>query len=251
MGIYFQSSAKFVMISERVGRRPEPDRVGASYQSDVPYQLSGYTTLVDGTVQALGAAYRVTPTSPWLAIRTPGSCTARPETSAGNPISDSGCRPISATLEYCEESIGGVQCWTEIAFGPRLWLPAPGNSAKGLPAMSVSEPSVGLIEKTSIWLSHVVQRIEEVVRTIECQSNGSSVRVGQANFRQGARAGVDQEAVHVGAVRDMQPLTFRIHNRRMDRVAGRERAARNGRQRAGAGIDREAGHFIRLRFRCV
>ena len=45
-----------------------------------------------------------------------------------------------------------VQCWIEIAFGPRLWPPAPGNSAKGLPVMSVSEPSVGLIEKTSIWL---------------------------------------------------------------------------------------------------
>src|SRR6266446_7130148 len=36
-----------------------------------------------------------------------------------------------------------IQCWTEIAFGPRLWLPAPGNSAKGLPVMSVSEPPVG------------------------------------------------------------------------------------------------------------
>src|SRR5438034_4454198 len=46
-----------------------------------------------------------------------------------------------------------LQCCTAIAFGPRFWLLAPGNSAKGLPAISASEPPVGSIENTSIWLS--------------------------------------------------------------------------------------------------
>src|SRR5436189_6260897 len=46
-----------------------------------------------------------------------------------------------------------LQCCTAIAFGPRFWLLAPGNSAKGLPAISASEPPVGSIENTSICLS--------------------------------------------------------------------------------------------------
>ena len=78
------------------------------YQSAVPYSLSGYTTLVDGTVVPLGAPYRVTPDISMVGDPYTGFLYGETLTIAGDPVSDSGCTPISSTLEYCEESIGGT-----------------------------------------------------------------------------------------------------------------------------------------------
>jgi subtilase family serine protease len=79
-----------------------------AYQSDVPYSLSGFTTLADGTVVPLDAAYRVTPDISMVGDPYTGFLYGETYAIAGDPISDSGCTPISSTLEYCEGSIGGT-----------------------------------------------------------------------------------------------------------------------------------------------
>jgi subtilase family serine protease len=79
-----------------------------AYQADVPYSLSGFTILADGTVVPLNAAYRVTPDISMVGDPYTGFLYGETFTIAGNPVSDAGCTPISATLEYCEGSIGGT-----------------------------------------------------------------------------------------------------------------------------------------------
>jgi subtilase family serine protease len=78
------------------------------YQAAVPYSLSGFTTLVDGTVVPLGAPYRVTPDISMVADPYTGFLFGETFTIAGDPVLDYGCTPISATTEYCESSIGGT-----------------------------------------------------------------------------------------------------------------------------------------------
>lgn len=90
------------------GGGPSLVELAPPYQSDVPYSLSGFSTLLDGTVVPLDAAYRVTPDIAMVGDPYTGFLYGETYTIAGNPVSDSGCTPISATTEYCEESIGGT-----------------------------------------------------------------------------------------------------------------------------------------------
>jgi subtilase family serine protease len=90
------------------GGGPSVVELAPWYQAAVPYSLSGYTTLVDGTVVPLGAAYRVTPDISMVGDPYTGFLYGETFTIAGDPVSDSGCTPISATTEYCEGSIGGT-----------------------------------------------------------------------------------------------------------------------------------------------
>jgi subtilase family serine protease len=90
------------------GGGPSLIELAPPYQSDVPYKLSGYTTQADGTVTALGAAYRVTPDISMVGDPYTGFLYGETFTIAGDPVSDSGCVAISATTEYCEGSIGGT-----------------------------------------------------------------------------------------------------------------------------------------------
>jgi subtilase family serine protease len=78
------------------------------YQAAVPYSLSGFTTLADGTVVPLGAAYRVTPDISMVGDPYTGFLTGETYTIAGDPLFDSTCTPLSSTTEYCEFPIGGT-----------------------------------------------------------------------------------------------------------------------------------------------
>ena len=89
------------------GGGPSVVQTAPSYQADVPYSLSGYTTLEDGTVVALGSPYRVTPDISMVGDPYTGFLLGETFTIAGN-VSDTGCTPISATTEYCEFAIGGT-----------------------------------------------------------------------------------------------------------------------------------------------
>jgi subtilase family serine protease len=78
------------------------------YQAAVPYSLSGFTTLADGTLVPLGSPFRVTPDISMVGDPYTGFLYGETYTIAGDPVSDSGCTPISTTTEYCEGAIGGT-----------------------------------------------------------------------------------------------------------------------------------------------
>src|SRR6266853_5376664 len=61
------------------------------------------------------------------------ACVSRPR-SLSQPTA--GCFVFAAQMRRCP--VRRLQCCTAIAFGPRPWLLAPENSAKGLPAISAS-----------------------------------------------------------------------------------------------------------------
>ena len=128
------------------GGGPSLVELAPSYQSDVPYKLSGYTTLVDGTVQALGAAYRVTPDIAMAGDPYTGFLYGETQTIAGNPVSDSGCKPISSTLEYCEESIGGTSLSSPLFAGVLALV----NQAR----FEVHKGAVGLVNPALYGLGH-------------------------------------------------------------------------------------------------
>lgn len=139
-----------------------------SYQAAVPYRLSGYTTLADGTVIPLtdipGAAApaRVTPDISMVGDPYTGFLYGETFTIAGDPVSDSGCTPISSTLEYCEGSIGGTSLSSPLFAGvlalvnqarfqnhrgpvgfvnPALYRLAHGDDSDSAPLVDVRRPT--------------------------------------------------------------------------------------------------------------
>ena len=75
---------------------------------NVPYALSGFTTLANGYVVPLEAPHRVTPDISMVGDPYTGFLFGETYTTTHDPITDSGCKPISKDTEYCEGSIGGT-----------------------------------------------------------------------------------------------------------------------------------------------
>ena len=90
------------------GGGPSLLMLAPNYQADVPYAFSSFTTLADGSQEALGSPHRVTPDISMVGDPYTGFLYGETYTTAGNPISDDGCVPLTKTTEYCEESIGGT-----------------------------------------------------------------------------------------------------------------------------------------------
>jgi subtilase family serine protease len=78
------------------------------YQADVPYSLSGFTTLDGGTVVPLEAPHRVTPDISMVGDPYTGFMIGETYAITGDPVLDVGCVKLSKKNEYCEESIGGT-----------------------------------------------------------------------------------------------------------------------------------------------
>jgi subtilase family serine protease len=78
------------------------------YQADVPYSLSGYTTLENGSVVPLQAPHRVTPDISMVGDPYTGFIVGETFAITGDPVLDVGCVKISKKYEYCEESVGGT-----------------------------------------------------------------------------------------------------------------------------------------------
>jgi subtilase family serine protease len=90
------------------GGGPSLVMLAPDYQSNVPYSMSGFTTLADGTPVPLEAPHRVTPDISMVGDPYTGFVYGETYAITGDPILDAGCKPLSATNEYCEESIGGT-----------------------------------------------------------------------------------------------------------------------------------------------
>ncbi len=90
------------------GGGPSLSQLAPSYQARVPYRLSGFTTLKDGSTVPLETPHRVTPDIAMVADPYTGFLTGETYTKAGDPTFDGFCKSLSSTTEYCEIGIGGT-----------------------------------------------------------------------------------------------------------------------------------------------
>jgi subtilase family serine protease len=91
------------------GGGPSLSQLAPDYQeAKVPYSLSGFTTLFNGSQVPLQTPHRVTPDIAMVADPYTGFLTGETYTKAGDPTFDGFCKSLSATTEYCEIGIGGT-----------------------------------------------------------------------------------------------------------------------------------------------
>ena len=89
-----------------------------AYQAGVvPAALATTLNLGNGFTEPLPAAQRVSPDVSMVADPYTGYLFGETFTIAGNAIADSGCKPISATEEYCENPIGGTSVSSPLTAG--------------------------------------------------------------------------------------------------------------------------------------
>ncbi len=115
----------------------EPD-----YQSNVPYSLSGYTTLLSGALVPLEAPRRTDPDISMVGDPYTGFIYGETYTISGNAVFDSPCKPIGKTgLEYCEEVIGGTSLSSPL-FAGVLALVDQARFASGKTAVGLVNPAL-------------------------------------------------------------------------------------------------------------
>jgi subtilase family serine protease len=99
------------------GGGPSLSQLGPDYQAGVPYTMSWFTTLANGTKVPFNAPHRVTPDIAMDADPYTGFLVGETYQIAGT-ISDTGCKPIGKTgNEYCEIPIGGTSLASPLAAG--------------------------------------------------------------------------------------------------------------------------------------
>jgi subtilase family serine protease len=114
------------------------------YQADVPYALSGYTTLADGSVVPLEAPHRVTPDISMVGDPYTGFVTGETYAITGDPVLDVGCVKISKLNEYCEEAIGGTSLSSPL-FAGVLALVNQGRFERHKSAVGFVNPALYLL----------------------------------------------------------------------------------------------------------
>jgi subtilase family serine protease len=112
------------------------------YQASVvPSALATTTYLANGTPVPLSPPRRVVPDVAMDADPYSGFLIGETYTIAGNPISDYGCVPESATLEYCEGGIGGTSLASPL-FAGVLALVNQQRFANHLSAIGFANPAL-------------------------------------------------------------------------------------------------------------
>jgi len=119
------------------GGGPSLSQLSPFYQATVPYSLSGFTHLANGASVWLQTPRRVTPDISMVGDPYTGFIYGETFTISGDPVGDAPCKPISATLEYCETVIGGTSLASPLFAGVLALV----NEAR----FSQFEPSVGFI----------------------------------------------------------------------------------------------------------
>jgi subtilase family serine protease len=180
-----------------------------SYQADVPYSLSGFTTNSAGKRVALGAAYRVTPDISMVGDPYTGVLFGMTYTTASPPKLDAGCARLSSTTEYCEVAEGGTSLASPLFAGvlalvnqarhgihrpavgfvnPALYALANiGGTRPGSPIVDVKPPT----SPTAVLRGYVGTPSELRVVTINSTLNGKSVVEG-ADTSYRTTAGYDE-----------------------------------------------------------
>jgi subtilase family serine protease len=111
-----------------------------AYQAGtVPPYLAVSLNLASGYTETLPTAMRVSPDISMDADPYTGYLYGESYTIAGNPISDYGCTPTSATVEYCEGGIGGTSLASPMMAGLTAVLNSA-RKAKGEPLVGFANP---------------------------------------------------------------------------------------------------------------
>jgi subtilase family serine protease len=126
------------------GGGPSLSMLAPFYQADVPYSLSGFTTLANGSVVPLESPHRVTPDISMVGDPYTGFIVGETYTITGDPILDVGCVKISKTNEYCEESVGGTSLASPL-FAGVLALVNQGRFEKHRHAVGFVNPALYLL----------------------------------------------------------------------------------------------------------
>jgi subtilase family serine protease len=123
------------------GGGPSLSQLAPSYQARVPYSLSGFTTLKNGSRVPLETAHRVTPDIAMVADPYTGFLDGETYTKAGDPTFDSFCTSLSKTTEYCEIGIGGTSLASPL-FAGVLALANQARFADNKPAIGFVNPAL-------------------------------------------------------------------------------------------------------------
>jgi subtilase family serine protease len=126
------------------GGGPSLVMLAPDYQINVPYSLSGFTQLADGTVVPLEAPHRVTPDISMVGDPYTGFIYGETYAITGDPILDEGCTAISKVHEYCEESIGGTSLSSPL-FAGVLALVNQARFAHHKKAVGLANPALYLL----------------------------------------------------------------------------------------------------------
>jgi subtilase family serine protease len=111
-----------------------------AYQARVvPEALATTLNLASGFTEPLPFAQRVSPDVAMDADPYTGYLYGETFTIAGNPISDSGCKPISKTEEYCEGGIGGTSLSSPLMAGV-IAVMNQKRAASGEPLVGFANP---------------------------------------------------------------------------------------------------------------
>jgi subtilase family serine protease len=111
-----------------------------AYQATaVPLTLATTLNLSSGYPIPLPNPQRVTPDVAMLADPYTGYLYGETFTIAGNALSDHGCKPISATEEYCENPIGGTSLASPLMAGVIAVLDSK-RADEGLPTLGLANP---------------------------------------------------------------------------------------------------------------
>jgi subtilase family serine protease len=123
------------------GGGPSLSLLAPAYQAKVPFSMSGFTTLRNGSKVPLEAPHRVTPDIAMVADPYTGFLTGETYTKAGDPTFDGFCQSLSTNREYCEIGIGGTSLAAP-TFAGVLALVNQARFARGKTAIGFVNPAL-------------------------------------------------------------------------------------------------------------
>jgi len=197
------------------GGGPSLVMLAPSYQADVPYSMSGFTVLKNGSIVPLGAPRRVTPDISMVGDPYTGFLYGETYTPAGDPIFDDGCVPLTETTEYCEETIGGTSLSVPLFAGVlALVVQARFEQQKG--PVGLVNPALygfdtGNVDKDTAPIIRVKKPVAPIAVLRGYLGNNASVRVVTMNSRPNQKdtaviEGVDTSYVAAGGFDEITGL---------------------------------------------
>jgi subtilase family serine protease len=179
------------------GGGPSLSQLAPYYQASLPFDLSAYTYLANGSLVPFGTPHRLVPDIAMDADPYTGFLYGETFSTTGVSYLDAGCKAITETTEYCEEGIGGTSLASP-SFAAVLALVDQARFAKGMGPIGFANPALYSIpvgsadglwtqpiidvvppsSPTAVLRGYVTNPNEVRVVTINSYSNGKKVYEG-------------------------------------------------------------------------